>query len=455
MLRIISDLRGSRPAGPRTGRARITGGWTLLTALLLAGCASVPRLETSAIPQVEQLAPLPAETGQTQPVELGKLILKVPRGRLLGTIQQGHSCVGQKPLSWENAWLTATDADFGATVRQQLAAAGYAVAGDPDALFEDPHGPKAQYAIGGVIQDLKVNACYEQARQTSRGTGEASLAVEWQVYSYRTQTVELKMTTNGSSQLRSEHEGAVAELISEAFLSASRNLLADTRFHELLASRAVTEPPSDSARQPIAVAFPKRQIKPGVSVESMIGDSRMAVVTIFTDDAMGSGFVISPDGYLLTAQHVVGKTRYVRVRFLTGREVNGEVVRVDRVRDVALIKLEADLYRYLPLGESSMVAPGSEVFSIGTPVNDTFGQTVSRGIVSGYGQERGQRTLRSDVSVHRGSSGGPLLDRSGTVVAMTVSGLLLLPEGLGVGLNQFIPIEDALAALTIRQSESH
>ncbi len=454
MLRIVSGLRGSRPAlGPRMGRRRLAGGAAVLPALLLAaGCASTPRFESAAIPQAEQRVPLQAEAGQAQPVELGKLVLKLPRGRLLGAIQGGHPCVGQKPLSWESLRLTATDQDFGAMVRQQLAAAGYTVAGDPDALFDDPHGPKAQYAIGGVIQDLKANVCYERIRQASRGTGEASLAVEWQVYSYRTQTVELKTTTQGSAQLQSEHEGAVVELLSQAFLSASRNLLADTRFHELLSGRAGTEP--DSVRQPIAVAFAKQQARPGVSVESMIGDSRMAVVTIFADDAMGSGFVISPDGYLLTDQHVVGKTRYVRARFLTGREVNGEVVRIDRVRDVALIKLEADLYRYLPLGESSMVAPGSEVFSIGTPVNDTFGQTVSRGIVSGYGQEQGQRTLRSDVSVHRGSSGGPILDRSGTVVGMTVSGLLLMPEGLGVGLNQFIPIEDALAALTIRQPES-
>ena len=179
----------------------------------------------------------------------------------------------------------------------------------------------------------------------------------------------------------------------------------------------------------------------------------MSVVTVYAGDAMGSGFVISRDGYLLTDQHVVGSVRFVRVKFVTGREVDGEVVRVDRRRDVALIKLENDVYPYLPLGESSRVRPGADVFAIGTPLSESFAQTVTKGIVSGYGEEDGLRILRSDVSVHRGNSGGPLLDGSGVVVGLSVSGYMLMPEGVGVGLNAFIPIEEALDALAIEQRE--
>jgi S1-C subfamily serine protease len=150
---------------------------------------------------------------------------------------------------------------------------------------------------------------------------------------------------------------------------------------------------------------------------------------------------------------VVGQSRYVRVKFVTGREVNGEVVRADRKRDVALIKLEKDVYPYLPLGESSRVQPGTDVFAIGTPLEENFGQTVTKGIVSGYGEEDGQRIIRSDVSVQKGNSGGPLLDRSGLVVGLSVNAYTLLPEGVGIGLNGFIPIEEALTALTILRGE--
>jgi len=76
---------------------------------------------------------------------------------------------------------------------------------------------------------------------------------------------------------------------------------------------------------------------------------------------------------------------------------------------------------------------------------------VTKGVVSGFGEEDGMRILRSDVSVHRGNSGGPLLDRDGVVVGLSVSGFMLMPEGVGVGLNAFIPIEEALDALSIER----
>jgi len=207
---------------------------------------------------------------------------------------------------------------------------------------------------------------------------------------------------------------------------------------------------------PIEIGYetPTPHVEGGANIESVVSDSRMSVVTVFAGKSMGSGFVISADGYLLTSQHVVGEARYVKVRFVTGREANGEVVRSERLRDVALIKLENDIYRSLPLGESSRVQPGSDVFAIGTPLAESFAQTVTKGILSGYGEEDGLRTLRSDVAIHQGNSGGPLLDKNGVVVGLSVSGYILLPDGVGVGLNSFIPIEEALSALAITHRPS-
>jgi len=358
-------------------------------------------------------------------------------------------------LTWKSGRDSSLSEDFGGLFSEELSAAGYTVVGDPNVLFEDSKQWKAEFVIAGVIKDVKANVCYAKvAGPSSRGTGEASIAVEWQIYSQRTKNVELTMTTEGVSRLTRAQESAAAEAISRAFLSASRNLLANNRFHELVAGKDQTKPKLEPAREPIVVAYDTTRTRSETSVETMVSDARMGVVTVFAGEAMGSGFLISEDGYLLTNQHVVGKARYVKVRFVTGREVNGEVVRVDGARDVALIKLETDMYRYLPLGESSAVRPGSEVFAIGTPLDGKLGQTVTKGIVSGYGEEEGLRILRSDVSVHQGNSGGPLLDRSGNVVGMSVSGFLLMPAGVGVGLNSFIPIEEALEALGIRQSEA-
>lgn len=432
--------------------ARSLRSTVILATLLCLRCASVPTYESPQIRPVEQGTPL-AAADEARPVEFRKLLLRLPHDHVIGAIEAGRGCAGIGPLSWKPSQTAGGGGDdLAPLLTEELTAAGYTLAGssNPDALFEDPHERKAEFAIAGIIRDVRANVCFAQPRRTA-ATARASLAVEWQIYSYRTRSVELRATTEGASLVDAAQEGAGAEAISRAFVSAARNLLADSRFHDLIAGASPGT--TKAAAPPIAVAYERRPARREKDFESIVSDSRMSVVTVFAGDAMGSGFVISRDGYLLTDEHVVGSVRTVRVKFVTGREVDGEVVRVDRRRDVALIKLENDVYPYLPLGVSSLVRPGADVFAIGTPLAESFGQTVTKGIVSGYGEEDGMRILRSDVSVHRGNSGGPLLDEKGVVVGLSVSGFMLMPEGVGVGLNAFIPIEEALDALSIERRE--
>jgi serine protease Do len=426
--------------------ARWIGRYLWVIPFLALSCATVPTPQRADVRPVSEREPLAVGLETPSPVEFRKFILKFPRDRVIGSVQKGRSCVGLAPLTWQSGRDSTIGESFGEVLLRELASAGYAIPADRDRLFETSGGRRAEYVIAGVIRDIRSNICYPSMRRKV-GTAEASLAVDWEIYSHRTRTVELKLTTEGSSFLSRAEEEPAPEAIARAFVSAARNLLAERRFHDLLTGRGS----APASREPIPVAYETLPARGLESVESVVSDSRMGVVTVFAGEAMGSGFVISQDGYLLTGQHVVGDARYVRVKFVTGREVNGEVVRSDNRRDVALIKLESDIYQYLPLGESTRVRPGAEVFAIGTPLAENFGQTVTKGVVSGYGEEDGLRTLRSDVSVHRGNSGGPLLDRTGVVVGISVSGFMLLPDGVGVGLNSFIPIEEALDSLAIRR----
>jgi S1-C subfamily serine protease len=424
----------------------------LLPALLFLRCASSgpPPLETRPIHAVEQHDPVRAEENGSDTIEFSKFILKLPADRIIGTIETGKPCVGHAPLTWKAGLDSQVAEGLGQVLLEELSAAGYSTLGEREPLFEDLHERKGEYVIAGIIREIQANVCYDNPKKHI-GIAEASLAVAWQVFSRRTKTVELKLTTEGSTQTGNLPDSS-PEAVTRAFVSAARNLLADSRFHDLVSESAVK---SRKRNEPITIAYETRASRTSPSVESIVSDSRMGVVTVFAGDVMGSGFVISPDGYLLTDEHVVGSVRYVRVQFVTGRQVNGEVVRTDRRRDVALVKLESDIYPYLPLGESSRVQPGTDVFAIGTPLAQNLGQTVSKGVVSGYGEEDGLRVLRSDVPVHRGNSGGPLLDRSGIVVGMSVSGFMLLPDGVGVGLNAFIPIEEALSTLAIEPLKKH
>jgi S1-C subfamily serine protease/AAA+ superfamily predicted ATPase len=175
-----------------------------------------------------------------------------------------------------------------------------------------------------------------------------------------------------------------------------------------------------------------------------------AVVTVKIEGAHGSGFFISKDGYLLTNHHVVTENKFVTVKLTTGRELPGEVLRTNKTRDIALVKVNESGMVALPLRlEPPEVA--SEVYAVGTPRDEKYSTTITKGIVSAYRTENDLSLLQSDVAIHPGNSGGPMVDRFGNVVAASVAGLTI--SGVSVSINFFIPIADALKFLAVELVE--
>jgi SpoVK/Ycf46/Vps4 family AAA+-type ATPase len=175
-----------------------------------------------------------------------------------------------------------------------------------------------------------------------------------------------------------------------------------------------------------------------------------AVVTVKIEGAHGSGFFISRDGYLLTNHHVVTENKFVTVKLTTGRQLPGEVVRTNKTRDIALVKVNESGMTALPL---RLDAPevASEVYAVGTPRDEKYSTTITKGIVSAYRTENDLSLLQSDVAIHPGNSGGPMVDRFGNVVAASVAGLTI--SGVSVSINFFIPIADALKFLAVELVE--
>jgi S1-C subfamily serine protease len=177
-----------------------------------------------------------------------------------------------------------------------------------------------------------------------------------------------------------------------------------------------------------------------------ISDAVGSVVLVMSGGGHGSGFLVSTDGYLLTAQHVVGADKYVKIRWSDGLEGVGEVIRTDKRRDVALIK--ADSRGRAPLAlHRDMPQPGDTVFAIGTPIDPKLQNTVTRGVASANRILDGFSFIQSDVTVDPGNSGGPLLNEQGEVLGLTDIGIRL-PDA-PTGLNFFIPIRDALDFLSL------
>jgi serine protease Do len=173
----------------------------------------------------------------------------------------------------------------------------------------------------------------------------------------------------------------------------------------------------------------------------------------FEQRGVGSGFVMSRDGYILTNNHVVEDADQIKVKLANGKEYEGKIVGRDPKTDLALVKIEgaSDLHP-LKLGNSEDLKVGSWVVAVGSP----FGleQTVTAGIVSAKGRVIGSgpydNFIQTDASINPGNSGGPLINMKGEVVGINTA---IIASGQGIGFA--IPINMAKEIAPQLQEKGH
>jgi serine protease Do len=160
--------------------------------------------------------------------------------------------------------------------------------------------------------------------------------------------------------------------------------------------------------------------------------------------SLGSGFVISTDGYLLTNHHVVKNADEIIVRFQDRRELKAVLVGSDERTDVALLKVEASGLPVVKFGSSQQLKVGEWVFAIGSPFG--FESSVTAGIVSAKGRSLPQENyvpfIQTDVAINPGNSGGPLFNLKGEVVG--INSQIYSRSGGFMGLSFAIPIDVAM-----------
>ena len=181
--------------------------------------------------------------------------------------------------------------------------------------------------------------------------------------------------------------------------------------------------------------FPPRQSPgPGNSPRGRGGDE--------VPRGVGSGFIISADGFVLTNHHVVDGADEIYVTLTDKREFKGKLIGSDRRTDVALVKIEAAGLPRLNVGDSSRLRVGEWVVAIGSP----FGleNTVTAGIVSAKGRDTGDYLpfIQTDVAVNPGNSGGPLLNMRGEVIG--INSQIYSRTGGFMGISFAIPIDEAM-----------
>jgi serine protease Do len=157
---------------------------------------------------------------------------------------------------------------------------------------------------------------------------------------------------------------------------------------------------------------------------------------------LGSGFVLTPDGYVMTNAHVVQGADDIVVTLSDRREFKGKVIGADRRTDVALVKIDASGLPAVKVGDPNKVRVGEWVVAIGSP----FGleNTVTAGIVSAKARETGEFLpfIQTDVAVNPGNSGGPLLNMRGEVIG--INSQIFTTSGGYNGISFAIPIDEAM-----------
>jgi len=166
--------------------------------------------------------------------------------------------------------------------------------------------------------------------------------------------------------------------------------------------------------------------------------------------ALGSGFLISDDGRILTNNHVISGSAKIEVRFSDGSRYTAKTLVADRADDLALIQIEPKKkLPFLRLGDSDALQVGQKVLAIGNPFG--FSGTLTTGIVSSLGREiRNENStleglIQTDAAINEGNSGGPLLDSQGNVIGINTA--ILAPSGGNIGIGFAMPINRAKAML--------
>jgi S1-C subfamily serine protease len=271
--------------------------------------------------------------------------------------------------------------------------------------------------------------------------GEVTMEIDWKFLSGTAKdSLLFSQATNNSYTVSSAN---VRDVLTNAMTHFARLLLEDPTLHERIGKAygtglLLSKGKEMTITRPQPIAFEGRK--------NMFGALVKAVVTIQTENGHGSGFLVSNDGYLITNEHVVNGESQVKVKFEQGFTLDGQVLKSNKDFDLALIKVSATDLPALTIGDDKELSLGEEIYAIGTPLDASLGQSLTRGILSGRREIEGFQFLQTDVSINPGNSGGPLVDENGKVVGvatMKISGKGL--EGLGFG----VPISKALEMLNL------
>ena len=299
---------------------------------LLSGCVA------TTVKQDTMREAIDVPTGiDAKPLLFKKGAVKLPRGEKIVSNQIA-------PLTWPGWRVTLSGDEFTEVFLEDLEKDNYPLIGNPGALFENPEQWKKELIVAGFAKEMVVNICYLMAgfRNYTTQKGEPFINGEWQTFSHLDRKVVYTTTTEGSGKLK----------------------------------------------QPSPIGSKE--------FGENIHTARVGVVAVFVGDGYGSGFVIDNSGLMLTNAHVVGGTKLVKFKLVTGHEILGEVLRNKGKRDGVLVKVVESKLMSLPILVTDANI-GEEFYVFGSPLDEKWSATMNKGIVCGHRGEDGMEYMQLNI----------------------------------------------------------
>jgi serine protease Do/serine protease DegQ len=204
----------------------------------------------------------------------------------------------------------------------------------------------------------------------------------------------------------------------------------------------------EPAQKAVVSVYSKKTVKERIAMNPFLrqffGDELPNQQREHKEEGLGSGVIVSPDGYVLTNNHVVEGADELKVSLSDDREFVAKVIGADPKTDIAVIKVEGDKLPVLTLADSDNIRVGDVVFAVGNPL--AVGQTVTMGIVSAKGRSVGildevagyESFIQTDAAINMGNSGGALIDAKGRLIG--INSAILSPSRGNIGIGFAVPI---------------
>ncbi len=209
-----------------------------------------------------------------------------------------------------------------------------------------------------------------------------------------------------------------------------------------------------STKKTLSEEISELRVETSDDFSGVIQEVILGVVSISTDIAQGSGFIISNDGYIITNAHVLAGGSYARVlTYESNKLVPAELIGYDTELDIAILKISGSDHNYLKFGDSSQIRIGEKVIALGNPLGLSF--SVTEGIVSAtkrIGPNDIAGYIQIDVPLNRGNSGGPLINKKGEVIGIN-NFKLQDSENLGFALEADYAV-DSINTIFLKANET-